>query len=59
MLLLFQYSTMTHRRHAQFFWQDDMIGVASFYLNFLDVMLGADSDNQSQASDQLRWLELM
>ena len=44
---------------VQCFWQDDMIGVASFISAFLDAMLGAASDNQSQASDQPRWLELM
>ena len=50
---LFRCSTM-----RQFFWQDDLIGVAKFISESLDVMLGADSDNQSQASDQPRWLEL-
>ena len=52
---LFHCSTM-----VQSFWQDDLIGVAKFISESLDVMLGADSDNQSQASDQPRWLlELM
>jgi hypothetical protein len=36
-----------------------MIGVAKFISESLDVMLGADFNNQSQASDQPRWLELM
>ena len=49
---LFHCSTM-----VQFFWQDDMIGVAKFICDSLDIMLGADSDIQSQASDQPRWLE--
>ena len=39
--------------------QGDMLGVAKFISESLDVMLGADSDNQSQASDQPRWLEVM
>ena len=51
---LFHCSTM-----RQFFWQDDMSGVAKFTFESLVVMLGADSDNQSQASDQPMWLELM
>ncbi len=34
------------------FWQDDMLGVAKFICEGLDIMLGADSDNESQASDQ-------
>ena len=31
----------------QIFWQDEMIGVAKFKYESSDVMLGADSDNQS------------
>ena len=34
------------------FWRDDMDGVAELVSESLDVMLGADSDNQGQASDQ-------
>ena len=40
-------------------WNTRLVGVAKFISESLDVMLGADSDNQSQASDQPRWLELM
>jgi hypothetical protein len=36
----------------QFSWQADLIGVTKFLLECLDVMLGADSDDQSQTSDQ-------
>ena len=40
----------------QFFWQADLIGVTKFVSECLDVMLGADSDDQiclySQTSDQ-------
>ena len=43
---------------VQSFWQDDVIGDANIS-EFINVMLGADSDNQSQASDQPRWLEPM
>ena len=44
---LFQCPTM-----LQFFWQADLIGVTKFVSECLDVMLGADSDDQSQTSDQ-------
>ena len=61
-------------RHLQFAWVfllkafkvQSMIGVAKFISELLDVMQGADSDNQSQTSttisqisDQPGWLELM
>jgi hypothetical protein len=61
-------------RHLQFAWVfllkafkvQSMIGVAKFISELLDVMQGADSDNQnqtsttiSQISDQPGWLELM
>ena len=35
-----------------FFWQDDLVKVSKFIYECMDVMLGADSDNQSQTSDQ-------
>ena len=44
---LFQCPTM-----LQFSWQADLIGVTKFVSECLDVMLGADSDDQSQTSDQ-------
>ena len=44
---LFSVSTM-----AQFLWQDDLVSVSKFLCECMDVMLGADSDDQSQASDQ-------
>ena len=37
---------------VQFFWQDDLLGVAKFVCEGLDIMLGADSDDESQTSDQ-------
>jgi hypothetical protein len=37
---------------VQFFWQDDLVNVSKFICECMDVMLGADSDNQSQTSDQ-------
>ena len=40
---------MSHRHH---FWQDDIVSVAKFVSEGLKIMLGADSDAQSQASDQ-------
>jgi hypothetical protein len=36
----------------QFFWQDDIVSVAKFVSDGLKFMLVADSDAQSQASDQ-------
>ena len=36
----------------QFFWQDDLVNVSKFLCECLDVMLGADSDDQSQTSIQ-------
>jgi hypothetical protein len=36
----------------QFVWQDDIVRVAKFVSEGLYNMLGADSDAQSQASDQ-------
>ena len=36
----------------QFSWQADLIGVTKFVSECLNVMLGADSDDQSQTSDQ-------
>jgi hypothetical protein len=44
---LFSFSTM-----VQFLWQDDLVSVSKFLCECLDVMLGADSDDQSQTSDQ-------
>jgi hypothetical protein len=44
---LFHFQTM-----KQLFWQDDVVSVAHFVSEGLNIMLGADSDNQSQASDQ-------
>ena len=44
---LFSVSTM-----IQFLWQDDLVSVSKFLCECLDVMLGADSDDQSQTSDQ-------
>ena len=44
---LFSVSTM-----VQFFWQDDLVSVSKFLCECMDVMLGADSDDQSQTSDQ-------
>ena len=37
---------------VQFFWQDDLVNVCKFICECLRVLLGADSDDQSQASDQ-------
>ena len=37
---------------VQFFRQDDLVNVSKFICECMDVMLGADSDNQSQTSDQ-------
>ena len=37
---------------VQFFWQDDLVNVSKFICECMDVMLGADSDDQSQTSDQ-------
>ena len=37
---------------VQFFWQDDLVSVSKFLCECMDVMLGADSDDQSQTSDQ-------
>ena len=39
-------------RMWQFFWQDEDVNVSKFICECMDVMLGADSDNQSQTSDQ-------
>ena len=36
----------------QFLWQGDLIGVVKFVSEGLDIMLGADSDDMSQTSDQ-------
>ena len=36
----------------QFFWQDDPVNVSKSLCERLDVMLCADSDDQSQTSDQ-------
>jgi hypothetical protein len=44
---------------VQTFWQDNKIGIAKSISEALGGMLGADFDNQSQASDQPRWLELV
>jgi hypothetical protein len=44
---LFRVSTM-----KQFFWQDDLVSVCKFLCECLDVLLGADSDDQSQTSNQ-------
>ena len=45
---------VTHRvpTMVQFFWQDDLVNVSKFICACMDVMLGADSDDQSQTSDQ-------
>ena len=40
---------------VQFLWQDDLVNVSKpteFICECMDVMLGDDSDNQSQTSDQ-------
>ena len=37
---------------VQFLWQDNLVNVSNFICECMDVMLGADSDNQSQTSDQ-------
>ena len=41
---------------VQFFWRDDLVDVdvSKFICECMDVMLGADSDNQSQTSDRPR-----
>ncbi len=44
---LFSFPTM-----IQFLWQDDLASVSKFLCECMDVMLGADSDDQSQTSDQ-------
>ena len=44
---LFSVSTM-----VQFLWQDDLVSVSKFLCECMDVMLGADSDDQNQKSDQ-------
>lgn len=44
---LFSASTM-----VQFLWQDDLVSVSKFLCECMDVMLSADSDDQSQTSDQ-------
>ena len=44
---LFAVSTMVH-----FLWQDDLVSVSKFLCECMDVMLGADSGDQSQTSDQ-------
>ena len=36
----------------QFFWQNYLVNVSKFLCECLVVMLGADSDDQSQTSDQ-------
>ena len=38
---------MTH-----FFWQGDLVNVSKVLCECLDVVLGADSDDQSQTSEQ-------
>ena len=35
-----------------FFWQDDLVDVSEFLCECMDIMLGADSNDQSQTSDQ-------
>ena len=48
-----QYASLFHcSTMKQFFWQDDIVSVAKFVSEGLKIMLGADSDAQSQASDQ-------
>jgi hypothetical protein len=37
----------------QFFWKDDLVNVVKFLCECLAVMLGADSDNQSQISQMM------
>jgi hypothetical protein len=37
---------------VQFFWQDDLVNVSKFICECLDVMLGADSDDQQQTYNQ-------
>jgi hypothetical protein len=44
---LFRVQTM-----VQFYWQDDLVNVSKFLCECLAVMQGADSDDQSQTSDQ-------
>ncbi len=39
-------------RSERVFWQDDLVNVSKFLYECLGVMLGADSDDQSQTSDQ-------
>jgi hypothetical protein len=36
----------------QFLWQDDLVRVSKFICECMHLMLGADSDDQSQTSDQ-------
>jgi hypothetical protein len=36
----------------QFFWQNDLVNVSKILSKCLGVMLDADSDDQSQTSDQ-------
>ncbi len=37
---------------VQFLWQDGLVSVANFVSEGLDIMLGADSDDKSQTSNQ-------
>ncbi len=37
---------------VQFLWQDDLVNVSKLICDCMDVMLRADSDDQSQTSDQ-------
>ena len=48
-----QYATLFPRpTMVQFLWQDDLLTVAKFVCDALDIMLGADSPDEGQASDQ-------
>ena len=38
--------------HLQYLWQDDFMSVSKVPCEYLHVMMGTDSDDQSQTSDQ-------
>jgi hypothetical protein len=50
-----RYASLFHcRTMAQFLWHDDIVSVAKFSSDDgLDIMLGADSNNESQTSYQV------
>ncbi len=48
-----RYAFLFHcRTMVQFLWQDDLVSVAKFVSDGLDIMLGADSDDESPTSNQ-------